>query len=262
MGWCPSEQKVEWMECTYCIPLRLFSVLEHLRCSKQLKEGNRHFYIFDSSNSMGGSKSVLHPKTSDMQRSLWEMERLQIWTLSLKLKKKNLLLLFPLRWKLDSSKCQHQINMNWEVFTSGQWWHWENWQKCDRGDYWLCQSMDLAKLHQLEQIIALTPFLLVLNEQASLEEFFFSSVFSLWHAPPWTFQRTTSEQKWKYCAGALNIWKIYVFDWKLWKRHFCRNSVENILFPAMLLLWHIFGGQPYSLRNRGARKCVGHKFGF
>ena len=94
-----------------------------------------------------------------------------------KIKEKNLLLLFPLRWKLDSSKCQHQINMNWEVFTSGQWWHWENWQKCDRGDYWLCQSMDLAKLHQLEQIIALTPFLLVLNEQASLEEFFFLQFF-------------------------------------------------------------------------------------
>ena len=196
MGWCPSEQKVEWMECTYCISVYPSYSTRAPVVIKTAQRRQQTLLYFRLLQLQGWIKKCTPSKTSDMQRSLWEMERLQIWTLSLKLKKKNLLLLFPLRWKLDSSKCQHQINMNWEVFTSGQWWHWENWQKCDRGDYWLCQSMDLAKLHQLEQIIALTPFLLVLNEQASLEEFF-SSVFCLWHAPPWTFQRTTSEQKWK-----------------------------------------------------------------
>ena len=35
----------------------------------------------------GWIKKCTPSKTSDMQRSLWEMERLQIWTLSLKLKK-------------------------------------------------------------------------------------------------------------------------------------------------------------------------------
>ena len=44
------------------------------------------------------------------------------------------------------------------------------------------------------------------------------------------------------------------------------ENYESVTFVGtalkMLLLWHIFGGQPYSLRNRGARKCVGHKFGF
>ena len=115
-----------------------------------------------------------------------------------KIKEKNLLLLFPLRWKLDSSNCQHPINMNWEVFTSGQWWHWENWQKCDRGDYWLCQSMDLAKLHQLEQIIALTPFLLVLNEQASLEEFFFfgTPLLGLSNERPLNRSENTAQEHW------------------------------------------------------------------
>ena len=37
----------------------------------------------------GWIKKCTPSKTSDMQRSLWEMERLQIWTLSLKLKKKS-----------------------------------------------------------------------------------------------------------------------------------------------------------------------------
>ena len=37
----------------------------------------------------GWIKKCTPSKTSDMQRSLWEMERQQIWTLSLKLKKKS-----------------------------------------------------------------------------------------------------------------------------------------------------------------------------
>ena len=188
-----------------------------------------------------------------MQRSLWEMERLQIWTLSLKIKKKSCSHSFLLGGRLKVANIN--IKSIWTEKFSHQ------------GSEMWSRRLLIVSIYGLGQVAptrannCLDTFPAVLNEQASLEEYFFFS-FCLCYAPPWNFQRTTSEQKWKYCAGALNTWQIYVFHWKSWKRYFCRNSVENILFPAMLLLWHIFGGQPYSSRNRGARKCVGHKFGF
>ena len=150
--------------------------------------------------------------------------------------------------------------MNWEVFTSGKWWHW---QKCDRGDYWLCQSMDLAKLHQLEQIIALTPFLLYSTSKPAWRSFF-SSVFvfgtlllGISNEGPLSRSENTAREHWildKFMSFTENHESVTFVGTAL--KIFC--SLQCFCCDIYLVVNH----EPYSSRNGGARKCVGHKFGF
>ena len=109
----------------------------------------------------------------------------------------------------------------------------------------------------------LDTFPAVLNEQASLEEFFYSVfvfgtlLLGISNERPLSRSENTAREHWildKFMSFTENHESVTFVGTAL--KIFC--SLQCFCCDIYLVVNH----ERYSSRNRGARKCVGHKFGF